>query len=260
MTAKLSSTSTSLVIAHGFAISILYIMVKAFLSFTSITDAMAFYGVYHRDPVNQLIHFFGVPAIIWSLMVFFSHLRVGSPFATLINIPFTKVHSMNYSTIATLIYVFFYLYLDLFGGVLYAPFAYLMYSTANNMMIGDQLKAMKDHKMKDSTSGNANGKPGKISWVGTGKLLKVAGLLHFFGWYVQIHPGHGIYEGATPAAANNLGAALTSAPLFAYYEGLWFVGLNKQLQDQTKVLVDEYSIKLCKDGFNMRACGDYDLN
>jgi len=92
-----------------------------------------------------------------------------------------------------------------------------------------------------------------------GKALKLAGLVHFLGWYVQIHPGHGIYEGAKPAIMTSIGGALTSAPLFAYYEGLWFIGLNKGLQEETRVLVDQYSIELCKNGLNMRACGDYDL-
>jgi uncharacterized membrane protein YGL010W len=93
-----------------------------------------------------------------------------------------------------------------------------------------------------------------------GKLLKLAAVVHFLGWYIQIHPGHGIYEGAKPAVMQSIGGALTSAPLFAYYEGLWFIGLNKGLQDQTKALVDQYSIDLCKNGLNMRACADYDLN
>ncbi len=90
--------------------------------------------------------------------------------------------------------------------------------------------------------------------------MKYAGIVHFLGWYVQIHPGHKIYEGAQPAIMQSLGGALTSAPLFAYYEGLWFLGLNKRLKDETNMLVDQYSIELCKKGVNMRACQDYDLN
>lgn len=82
----------------------------------------------------------------------------------------------------------------------------------------------------------------------------------FVGWYVQIHPGHGIFEGAKPAVLQSIGGALTSAPLFAYYEGLWFIGLNKGLQEETKLLVDQYTVELCKKGINMRACADYDLN
>jgi len=55
----------------------------------------------------------------------------------------------------------------------------------------------------------------------------------------------------------SVGGALTSAPLFAYYEGLWYIGLNKQLQDQTKELVDVYTKDLCDNGVVMRACADY---
>jgi len=79
------------------------------------------------------------------------------------------------------------------------------------------------------------------------------------GWYVQIHPGHGIYEGAKPAVLQSIGGALTAAPLFAYYEGLWWMGLNKGLQLETKLLVDEYTVDLCRNGAKMRACRDYGL-
>jgi uncharacterized membrane protein YGL010W len=88
----------------------------------------------------------------------------------------------------------------------------------------------------------------------------MAAILNVLGWYVQIHPGHGIYEGAKPAVLQSVGGALTSAPLFAYYEGLWYMGLNKGLKDETKLLVDKYSIDLCKQGVRMRACSDYDFS
>ena len=69
--------------------------------------------------------------------------------------------------------------------------------------------------------------------------------------------GHKIFEGATPAAVSSLGGALTSAPLFAYYEGLWFFGLNKGLQQQTLDLVQEYTKELCQKGADMRICANY---
>jgi uncharacterized membrane protein YGL010W len=92
-----------------------------------------------------------------------------------------------------------------------------------------------------------------------GKVLKYAILIHILAWYVQINPGHGIFEGAKPESLD-LGGAFTSAPLCAYYEGLWFIGVNKELQDRTKVLVDQYSIDLCKSGLYVKACENNDLN
>jgi hypothetical protein len=167
MTTSSSPTRrTSLFLAHGFAIIIIFIITRGFLSFTSITDTLAFYGVYHRHPINQIIHFFGVPAIICSLLVFLAHLSIPIPFvknsAITIQIPFVKRHPFNYASIATLLYISFYLYLDLFGGVLYAPFGYLLYATANNLTVGDQEEARKGEKQKD-----VSGKAAQISWVGT---------------------------------------------------------------------------------------------
>lgn len=298
MSPKESARKTSFntfVVAHGVAMSIVYIIVKGFLSYTTILDALAFYGVYHRDPMNQLIHFFGVPCIIWSMLIFLAHLNLNINLMGMdnemdmdvdmgIDIPFAKKHRFNYSSVVILVYVTFYLYLDLLGGLLFAPFAYFMYVTANNVTITDRETYLREEEQelaskskkddddggihingdgKSNGDGNGNGKVpvvDKYSWTGTGRVLKMAGILHFLGWYVQIHPGHAIYEGATPAVTKSVGGALTSAPLFAYYEGLWFLGVNKQLQDATKVLVDQYSIELCKGGADMRACGDYDLN
>jgi uncharacterized membrane protein YGL010W len=258
--------SKSLLFAHAVALSILTITYRGASNFKDITDALAFYGVYHRNPINQIIHFFGVPCIIWSLLVFLAHLKLkrlplGS---SSLSLPFAPVHSLSYATILTLGYILFYIKLDTFGGILYTPFAYFLYVTAVSAQRKDEIEAkrkcqMNRKKKNDSDIDNTdNTNNTSISWTGTGRVLKIAAMVHFLGWYVQIHPGHGIYEGAKPAIMQSIGGALTSAPLFAYYEGLWFLGLNKGLQEETAVLVDLYTKKLCDSGDAvMRACADY---
>jgi len=259
----------SLIVAHIVGLALLTLILQGFLSFSTITDALGFYGVYHRDPTNQLIHFFGVPFIIWSMIVFLAHLNVPRlplplPLPLTLNklrLPGTKPHRITYASIVVVIYIGFYLYLDSFGGILYAPFAYGMYVTAVNFTMKDQTKALRE--LKQTQSIDTCSSTGKIStaapWSGTGRALKLAGIVHLLGWYVQIHPGHGIYEGAKPAVLQSIGGALTAAPLFAYYEGLWWMGLNKGLQLETKLLVDEYTVDLCRNGAKMRACRDYGL-
>ena len=37
---------------------------------------MAFYGVYHRNPINQLIHVICIPLILWTMTIFYAHLPV----------------------------------------------------------------------------------------------------------------------------------------------------------------------------------------
>lgn len=54
----------------------------------------------------------------------------------------------------------------------------------------------------------------------------------------------------------SLGGALSVAPLFAFYEGLWMLGINTALQESTRLLVDEYTLEICaRNGVGaMRAC------
>ena len=260
------STSKSSLLAHAVALTVIAIMCNGASNFRDVTDALAFYGVYHRHPINQVIHFFGVPAIIWSTILFLAHLKLPFlPSSVVMKIPFSPIHSPTYATVVVIGYILFYTYLDTFGGLMFAPFMFLQYITAVSCQMEDQLKAKKtsakmEKKKNDDAATTPNLKnrsSSSSSWAGTGRALKLAFWVHLLGWYVQIHPGHGVFEGAKPAVLQSIGGALTSAPLFAYYEGLWFLGLNKDLQLETKALVDVYTKKLCDGGTVMRACADY---
>ena len=233
--------SSLCIAANAVALGISALVIHGFLTFHTIQEALGFYGVYHRDPMNQLIHFFGVPCIIWSLTVFLVHVKI--PFLNVdIRVPGTELHPLNYGTLLSVIYILLYIHLDPFGGCLYAPVQILYYISAIHAKEKDQNVI---HQTKEKKS------------VHRGNLFKRAGIIHLFGWYVQIHLGHGIFEGAKPAVLSSVGGALTSAPLFAFYEGLWFLGLNKQLQDETKILVDKYTKEMCLAGSKMRICSKY---
>lgn len=248
-----------LILAHVAALSLIAVVFNGMANFLDITDAMAFYGVYHRNPINQIIHFFGVPCIIWSLLVFLCHLHV--PFLRYIKIdlPLAPTHGLNYATILTIAYLIFYLKMDLFGGSLYAPFAYLQYVTAVRATMGStNMQEKSSDKIISKKYDNKVERSKERRHSGTGKSsLKLALFIHFLGWYVQIHPGHAIYEGAKPAVTASVGGAITCAPLFAYYEGLWYLGFNKELQRKTIALVDVYTDDLCQNGAQMRVCDEY---
>lgn len=47
---------------------------------------------------------------------------------------------------------------------------------------------------------------------------------------VITYPGHGMAEGVKPALVDSLAQALGVAPLFAFYEGLWFAGFAPDLK------------------------------
>jgi uncharacterized membrane protein YGL010W len=236
-------------------------IVKASWGFmrSDISRALAFYGVYHRDPRNQWIHFLGVPAILWTAITFASMLpfpiamNLGRKNTTTISfLPYIDKHNITWGTITTAWYIGFYIYMDPFGGSLFALVLYVMYAYAVYWVECDRKQAaVSAAQVKKKEE---NGRKQQVLWTGTGKLLRTLSIIHVFAWYAQIHPGHAIFEGAKPALLESLGGALSSAPLFAFYEGLWFVGIHRQLQQQTHVLVEQYTKELCAAGAIMRAC------
>jgi 2-hydroxy fatty acid dioxygenase len=238
-------------------------VVMAAQNFHDITDTMAFYGVYHRNPYNQLIHFFGVPYLIYTYFVFFVHLPLQSLFQLAWNadqrlkihpqqfqlqMPLIPTHTATWAILWLVGYVAFYLSIDPIGALLFSPVLYFLYGAAVVHYQRDQRLAL-DTQGSNSTN--------TVPWTGTGRLLQDTLLGHVLAWYLQIHPGHRILEGAQPALMKSLGGALTSAPLFAFYEGLWFLGIRRSLQEQVVILVDTYTRQLCASDPNlMRACSE----
>jgi uncharacterized membrane protein YGL010W len=174
--------SASFLVAQATAAVFVAIVFNAAIGFKDGSSALAFYGVYHREPWNQFIHFFGVPLIIWTIFIMIAHLPLPFFGKFDIKIPFCKRHALSWATLVTVGYMIFFLMIDLFGGVLYFPVLYFMYVSAVNLMIRDQQAA---YKKQDEAS----------NWMGTGLLLKYAVVLHVLAWYVQIHPGHALIEG-----------------------------------------------------------------
>ena len=62
---------------------------------------------------------------------------------------------------------------------------------------------------------------------------------------MQIHPGHKIAEGVKPALMDSLAQALGVAPLFAFYEGLWYMGFAPELKAQVVELVAARRADMC---------------
>ncbi len=232
----------SLLAAHAVSFGISFIIIKSFWEFENASRALAFYGVYHRYGWNQFIHFFGVPGILYSLLIIFVH----------VPIPLLGKFSINYGNFMAICYNLYYLSIDPLGAVLYAPIIYAMYASAIHLRNTDHALAQKEAK-----AFTTNAKPtAVVEWYGKGQALKFGLAVHVFCWYIQIHLGHEIIEGAKPAVLNGLGGALSVAPLFAFYEGLWLLGINQQLQESTQLLVDQYTQELCSEhGIDfMRVC------
>lgn len=228
-----SQWSTGYVFAHVVSIVVATMVGIAAVSFDNASAAMAFYGVYHREPLNQLIHFFGVPVIVWTILVFQAHLPLTTHLT--LNLPGMQ-HHPTWATLSTVFYLLYYFKIDALGALMYAPIWCFMYFTAVLWTIRDQTRAPKK------------------SWTGTGYVLRLAGLFHVLAWYIQIHPGHKIIEGAQPAILQSVGGALFTGPMFAFYEGIWYLGLRKGFQQEVLMLVEKYTRELCTKGALMRAC------
>jgi 2-hydroxy fatty acid dioxygenase len=239
---------------HVFFSIIFAVSVRSALAFDGPEPALAFYGVYHRNPWNQAIHFIGVPMILWSLLVLAAHVPLltmgssrtkqssflvddsGGSWCALPRYPPT------WATLIVLLYVAFYLRIDVVGALLYLPILLFMYKTAVEW-------TARSSALQQDTGTNKNS-----STKTTRRLVQWAIVVHVLGWYLQIHPGHMILEGAQPAGVANLGAALTTAPLFAFYEAVWYLGFRKELQQRVLDLVAVYTQELCEEGSTMRVC------
>ena len=55
---------------------------------------------------------------------------------------------------------------------------------------------------------------------------------HFLGWYMQLHPGHAIFEKRKPALMDGLVQSFATAPLFVWLEVLFFFGLRPSLRQE----------------------------
>ena len=229
----------SLFLAWAFSAGLTAAVAAAAWNQPSAEQGMAFYGSYHQNGWNQLIHLFGVPAILFSAIVFGCHLR--TPLAFQVSFLGLPRHDFSVGTFLTLGYCLYYLTIDPIGGTLFAPVLVTMYVTGVKWVLQDQKLASKTTAVP--------------SWTGTGAVLKWALMVQLLSWYAQIHPGHAVFEGAKPALLDSLGASFSSAPLFAFYEGVWFLGFRTELRDRVQVLVQEHTRELCAgSGAAMRVC------
>lgn len=261
-TASTATTSTrkggrnpmpiSLIVANIGCIFISVVVVHSFWELfgndSSVEEALAFYGLYHRYRWNQVIHFVGVPGIVWSLLIL--TVQVPLPFSSYLT---SSSSSITYGSFIAICYSFCYILIDPLGGILYSPVLYGMYVSAKRIVHNDQQQY---YKNRNNSNNNNNNETTIIPWYGTTKPIQLAVVVNLLCWYLQIHIGHTLIEGAKPAILESVGGAISVAPLFAFYEGLWCLGINTQLQASTQALVDVYTQEICTTSVNtaMKVC------
>jgi len=189
--------------------------------------ALGFYGSYHNNKINQLIHVIFVPCIVGSAFVIFNYPNLnffapkdGSFLSSFFNInpaelpfPLGLLANNLYLSPALLLAVvvsLYYLSLSFVPAITYLTivlwplliFAGYFYRTT----------------------------PG--AW-------QYALAVNVFSWYMQIHPGHAVFEQRNAALVDNFFAGLALGPLFAWFEVLFTVGWNKPLRIRLQQLIDQ---------------------
>lgn len=173
-------------------------------------EQLTFYGSYHNNRWNQLIHFIFVPAIVWSLAVGLAYtgplLSVPSHVLPLLaSLPTWLSGSvqLNAAFLVAAAYSLYYLRLE--------PAAGLSWSACVGLPLWLSATLFQQQVAQ--------------AW-------KWALLVHVLSWYMQIHPGHAILEKRKPALLDSLVQALTLAPLFVWFELLFLLGYRPQLYKQ----------------------------
>ncbi len=129
-----------------------------------LAEQMSTYAAYHRHPVNKVIHYIFVPAIVWTLMVFLGLV----PLFTISNLSITAAHVLVVAVLG------YYLYLDLGLGIANVLFFTILMAGAFAVID-----------------------------LGAATALWIAGPLFVASWVVQFL-GHGVWEKKRPALVDNV--------------------------------------------------------
>ncbi|KAJ7688443.1 hypothetical protein B0H17DRAFT_1068755 [Mycena rosella] len=176
---------------------------------------LTFYGAYHSNRVNILIHVLCVPLLLWSFQVMASQIPVPA-FIPSIHHSFSDhlVFDLNYSAIHAALYLAYYLALEPVAALLYTPQLVLSLLTATAY---------------SRSSGH----------------IAQAGMLHAFSWVAQFL-GHGVAEGRAPALLDNLVGAVVLAPFFVHLEILFYLGYRPELHKKLNNEIGKEITKLRK--------------
>jgi len=173
---------------------------------------LTFYGAYHSNKWNVLIHVTCVPLILWSAQVFLSAAPTPSWFPNYTHI-FNEYASFEWTwaTILAIIYQAYYFALEPVAATIYLPQMVAMLLTATSY-------AHRDHGQRNAL------------------------YLHICSWIMQFI-GHGVAEGRSPALLDNIVGAVALAPFFVHLEVLFFLGYRKKFH---KELINSIGVEIAK--------------
>ncbi|KPM39960.1 hypothetical protein AK830_g6632 [Neonectria ditissima] len=158
---------------------------------------LTFYGAYHHNSVNIVIHMICVPLILVSAFTMATYTGTLINLPTWLTVPYLD---LNLGTIAAFTYASLYLLLEPFAGFLLGSFC------MGGAAFGNYLRSQDPET-----------------------TFKGALALHVVCWIMQF-VGHGAFEGRAPALLDNLVQALFLAPMFVWLELLFSLGYRPELQ------------------------------
>ncbi|TMW67561.1 hypothetical protein Poli38472_011181 [Pythium oligandrum] len=179
---------------------------------------LVFYMSYHYDKINMWIHF----TCIWPILITaFMMVAETKPFFDqpefIANLPLGDYIVFNFTAFAALVYMVWYMVLDIRAGSLGAFLVFWVYIFANYF------------------AQNSPRLFGVSAWV-------IALPIHVAAWVAQFI-GHGVFERRKPALLDSLDQALITAPLFVLLEALFSFGYRPELY--RRVMVEaEINVKL----------------
>ncbi|PPR03873.1 hypothetical protein CVT26_000871 [Gymnopilus dilepis] len=164
----------------------------------NVEKQLTFYGAYHSNKVNILIHIICVPMIVWTFQALVAPLPVPDFLPTYhYALNDYMLFEVNYASIMGAIYLAYYFILEPVAALSYTP-----------QMLVTVLTATAFSKT-----------PGYVTTAAT---------VHAFSWIAQFL-GHGLAEGRAPALLDNLLGAVVLAPFFVHLEILYALGYRPEM-------------------------------
>lgn len=186
-----------------------------FLGFNfNLKEQLVFYGSYHANPINQLIHFIFVPALWWTAAVWLCYTPQAFALDLSAHLPACcaklaqQYLQFNSSFFLAAGYSLYYLLLEPFAGITWAGMVALpLWGLANWFRLSV---------------------PTAWAW---------ALGLHLFSWFAQIVFGHQMAEHRRPALLDSFFQSLVLAPLFVWFELLFLLGYRRRLHAEVSAEV-----------------------
>ncbi|GBE79388.1 DUF962-domain-containing protein [Sparassis latifolia] len=169
------------------------------VSIFSVKEQLTFYGAYHNNPTNVLIHKCCVPLLLWSFQVLMVTCPVPAFFPPIhVNINEYLAFDLNWATIHAILYIVYYFILEPTAALIYIPQMTLSLLAATSFAL------------------RSNGVP-------------MAVCMNVGAWIAQFI-GHYGPEGRAPALLDNIVGALVLAPFFVHLEILFSLGYKPELR------------------------------